>query len=80
MTVITIDTKNKKDLAKAKALAKENGWLVKEPPQKTSPKKNGKKLVSLLNQFVLAGGQHSFPTNASAWQRKIRKDKKLSGR
>ncbi len=80
MTVITIDTKNKTELAKAKAIAKENGWIVNEPAKKTLPKNNGKKLAALLTEFASKGGPVSFPADVSSWQRTVRKDKKLTGR
>jgi hypothetical protein len=81
MTVLIIDTDDKKDLIKAKAIAKENGWLLKEDSsRKILPESNSKKLVKLLHEFAANGGPTSFPKDVSAWQREIRKDKILSGR
>ena len=84
MTTILIDTKSKKEIAIAKAIAKEQGWLVEQkendllPP--LPPKTDGKALVKIMESFVKKGGLLSFPKNASNWQREIRKDKKLFGR
>ncbi len=79
MTVITIDTDNKTDLAKARAIAKENGWFIKETTTKVT-KRNGKKVAALLNELSLKGGPKSFPDDASKWQKLERKDKKIVGR
>lgn len=84
MTVITIDTDDKKEFAKAKAIAKKEGWVVNEkgpalPP--LPPPADGKVLAKFISDFVKeTGGLKSFPKDASAWQREIRKDRKLFGR
>ncbi len=80
MTVLTINTDNKKDLVKAKTIAEENGWVLQDKSKNALLESNNKKLVKLLREFASKGGPVSFPKNASAWQRKIRKDKKLIGR
>ncbi len=84
MTTILIDTKSKKEIATAKAIAKEHGWLVKqkdnEPLPPLPPKTDGKALVKIMEGFSKKGGFTSFPKDASAWQREIRKDKKFFGR
>ncbi len=81
MTVLIVDTDNKKDLVKAKAIAQENGWVLKEnSSKKILPKSNSKKLVKLLHEFAAKGGPTSFPKDISAWQREMRKDKILTGR
>ncbi len=81
MTVLIIDTDNKKDLVKAKTIARENGWVLKQKKQQNNPpESNNKMLIQLFREFASKGGPVSFPKNASAWQRRIRKDKKLTGR
>lgn len=84
MTVITIDTDDKKELAKAKAIAKKEGWVVKEKgPALTPlpPPADGKALAKFISDFVKeSGGLKSFPKDVSAWQREVRKDRKLFGR
>ena len=84
MTVITIDTDDKKELAKAKAIAKKEGWLLKENKpgiRPLPPPKDSKALAKFISDFVKeTGGLTSFPKDASAWQREVRKDRKLFGR
>lgn len=84
MTTIVIDSKSKKEIAIAKSVAQEHGWLIKQtkndllPP--LPPKTDGKALVKIMDSFAKKGGLQSFPINASAWQSEIRKDKKFFGR
>ena len=82
MTLLTIDTDNNADLAKAKLVAKQNGWILKQnsTTKKSLPKSNSKKLSSFLQEFAKSGGATSFTKNPLAWQIKTRKDKKLVGR
>ena len=85
MTTLTIDTDDANEIEKLKALAKEQGWLVKISSNTIlreaikNKVTNGTKVMEAMQAFAEKGGFTSFG-DASEWQRETRKDKVLFGR
>lgn len=74
MKTITIKLPGSKDYKMIRELSTRLGWLIIEHDKKKSV--NGKKMVRSLEKLASLGGVKSIP-DPVAWQREIRKDRKL---